>query len=450
MSILTYNNVSLPYAMATSFSQEGVGDELSNTDLCYTKLDITVTCIINQAYLSMMAGQVGGVGVTPAVNPADIMTIVRSKLLQRRKALSYTFNGRQIIPAIQQGNEGTVDAKNGPIPQYCNIFDLNNTTWMLQFRIVAHYWERDLVTAASGQPPTIINQKGQTALSHRWSESESYDNCLMCTRTRNGKLIIRSDNADGVTIDTLRGTLITLQVPTGYLRQSSNYMLDPSGLGLAYTIVDKQQFKMPPKLPNNPNSQAYEASGTWRVRYGPNMNWFTRVGTATVTLKGAITTPQNTLLEMAGRICLAKIESNSAIVNPNAPLNAFTDIVGINNGTIITGAEVSVGMYENTVTMSVTAKLQGAVGRFASVMGYTGNGLTYTALSDNDGAGGATTNNPNYPVYGNPSGNQAGQQGILLAAARYYDPSIGDASLGADFNTKTGLIPGQGGKQAEQ
>lgn len=440
MSLLTYNGVSLPYPLATSFSQEGVGDDLSDTDWCYTKFDITVTCLINKAYLSLLATQLqllGGNGQA-GLSPADIMSVIRSKLLQRRRAFSYTFNGREVIPQPQTGNQGSVDAKNGPVPQFCNIFDLNNTTWMLQYRIVAHYWENNLIDAAG--TPVVTNQPGQTAVWHRWSETEELDDCLMITRTRNGKYAIRSDNAKGLGVDAVRGDLVTLAVPAGFTRKSSSYTVDPSGLALAYTIVDKQQYKMPPK-------PAYVASGNWTVNFGPAMNWSTRVGTVTVRLKGAINVSQDDLLDAISKICMNKIIANSIlnglppIANPNAPLHPETAAPG----TIILSATFSSNMYENIVEGSVTARLQGDAARVAGMMTGANLSFNFTPLSDGDNAGGAKTYQPDYSaVYGNPGGT-----GILLQAAKYYDPSLGNAALGPDFNLRTGTQVGQAGTNKE-
>ncbi len=406
MSILTYNGVSLPYPTSTQFSQTGVGDELSNTDWCLTKFDITVTCIINVAYLNMLAPslQIAGGGGARGLSPADIVSVIRTKLLQRRRALSYTFNGRELIPRPQTGNPGTVDAANGPLPQYCNVFELNNTTWMLQYRITANYWENDSVNSQGN--PVVTNRPGATVLYNRWSETEELDNCLMTTRTRTGKYVIRSDNVRGVTVDVVRNGLVALAVPNGFLRTSQHFTVDPSGLGLAYTLVDKEQFKMPPP-------PAYEATGTYTEQFGPTVNWSNRVGTVRVRLKGSKVTLQDDLYNAAARICIDKITSNSSL---GIILGHQLGFKGV-----ILSATATCGLYENTVDMSMTARMQGKALRLGGAMAGAKDTFNFTPLSDGDGAGGATTYHPSFPPYGTAA--------LLLQAASYYDPSLGNATI---------------------
>jgi len=378
----------------TSFSQEAIYDD-SNTDLILTKCDITVQTILNSAYAGTL-GVAGG-------DPATLMNNIRQQLLTPRKAFIFSVGGVNLLPATA-GNNGPVDAKNGPMPQYCNLTQLTRTTFLMNYRIVAHYW------GGTGTGPV---------LSDRWTDNMEYDGAMYSTRTRQGKIIIRSDNAQGLTPDQLRPFFATVGVPDGFLRKSSRYTVAPDGLSLGYAIVDKEVFKNPPL-------GAMEAEGeyTETTTHLGHM----RHGHCRVRLKGSKLQDQGKLIDAALSIVARKL----------GILGAQLALQGIGNGKAVIGfaaiesSSIRVGLYDNYVEVSMQAKMAPRPGKAqnSGAAGLNYSSFTTTPLSD-------PSQPPTYFPYGTAP--------VLLQAAAYYDPN-----LQAELNPVTGQmsagnVPGTGG-----
>ena len=200
MSIVTYNGITLPYPLTTRFEQNPLRDDKGDVDWCGTEFSIQVQCIINKAYLSTIDSTL----TAAYTNPAQVMNYIRSKLLQPRKELSFTFNGTEMIPARIKGNKGTVDIKNGPKPQFCIINQFTDDTFLATYSIKATYWENYKYSDDYG---VTVNQAGNNVMYNRWSETVEIDECNYSTRTRSGKYIIRTDNVDGEVADEMREAL---------------------------------------------------------------------------------------------------------------------------------------------------------------------------------------------------------------------------------------------------
>ncbi len=138
MSLLSYNGVFLPYSTATQFDQRALRDE-SDTDWYLTEFNIKAQCVVNKNYLGLLAPDLAPGGVPVTDNAAAIMAAIRTRLMQHRRRLSFTFNGVELIPQPQQGVPGTVDAQNGPKPQSCQIVQLTNVTFLIVYHIIARY-----------------------------------------------------------------------------------------------------------------------------------------------------------------------------------------------------------------------------------------------------------------------------------------------------------------------
>ncbi len=343
------------------------------------------------------------------------MAVVRSRLLQQRKPLQYTFNGFDLIPRAQQTTVGTVDAKNGPQPQSCNIIYLTNNTFLVRYHIIAHYWENNDVTPDPGDEdtPLVVNQPGNNVLTNRWSETCDIDNANFMTRTREGKYIIRSDNTSGVIADMIRSAMCQLQCPAGFLRINSHYKVSPDGLAMEYRITDKEQFKMPP-------SPAYEAQGEYLET--TTMNGAYRVGLCRVRLKGDRNTLQVQLVNTAIQVVATKLAVRGVQVGGGVnPRVGFTCCLE---------SSCRIDMYQNIVEVSAkgiiavdTAFLGLRAGRNQALAGFVGMD-TRTPGSD------FINYQPAYPVYG------IGQKelGYLIKAAAYWDPSL----RGNNIDPRTG------------
>jgi len=443
VSVLSYNNVILPYSYTTQFTQEAVHDPVSKTDFTITKYDISISTIINANYLAQLFPSLLDDNDNPQTNnAADIMNAIRNRLLKPRKALSFTFNGVETIPKLT-GNRGTVDAQNGPTPISCTYTQLQATTFLMSYRIVAQYF--DFPSVDPEGTPVVTQRIGSPILYNRWTESVDIDNCNYTTRRRDGEYGIRSDNASGQTADFFRSSMAQLGVPPGFLRQSSKYTVDPSGLAIKYSIIDKEQYKMPPV-------GAYEAHGQY-IETTPTRCQPIRYGECRLRLKGGKVANLAGVAGFAGAAGASALSSavsqekliELAVTVVSSKLFARGGQLQVLNGSknskfaLIESATLTVDLYENIVEfhMKVMYQCQKNAISFINPITAFNTVTTFTPLSD-----GVVQNPPSYPL--------RGTAGILLQAAAYYDPAL----IGTTVDPKTGqlskgLVPGQAGTTAE-
>ena len=422
MSIVTYNGVTLPYANITQFDQESVYDD-SGTDRIYTRISVAVQCVINAKYLATIGGDLisstGGT-VTRQVtdDAAEIMKAIRQRLLQQRKEWSMTFNGVELIP-FNSGLEGDVDAKNGPQPQACRVVQLTNVTFLLVWSCVGHFWENPNKDADGNIIVPSRNGPGATVLSNRWTEIQEIDGRNFTTYTRQGKYIIRSDNAQGQIVDDLREQMAVLAPYKGFLRETSSYKVSPDGLAMEYLIRDREQFKMPP-VP------AFKAEGSY-TETATTPSLALRYGEVRIRLEGDLFTPQAVLLDKAIAIAVVRIATRqSQFPSPNGI--AFGKI-GIPQG-----ASVKYDFYTNTVEVVMRTMYAADPFRIGGISAFSSLATT-APYSD-------TQQDP--PPY-----LPAGSAGLLLHAAAYYDPNLVNVTLNEDGQLDEGVEPGRAGKFGE-
>ncbi len=413
---------------------DGIGGK--GTDWYCTEFDIQVQTKINFNYLSLVAPDliVGGQPVTD--NAAQIMSVIRSRLLKPRRDFSVTCNGVELIPRPMTGNEGTVDAQNGPMPQFCSITQLTTNLFLVTYHIIAKYWENNEIdlSALTSNDSIIVNQPGNNVLYNRWTESQSIDEANFSSRTRTGKMMIRSDNAEGKVADQCRTQMAIVGLPSRFVRQSSHYQVSSDGLAITYRIVDLQKFKLPPP-------PAYKATGSYSESSALAQGNI-RYGEVNVTLEGGPDTDQDVLADAAMAIATQKVRNRGATVNAQGQLSL----------SVIDSSSISVGMYDNWVTVSMRVKFlvpdgkrqDGISGMFWTIIKEAfaaGPGrLCATPLSDN------LNTSPRY----NPRGAIQGPD-FLLQAAAYYDPSLVNARVDPQAGQLRGtpFAPGQAGKNRE-
>lgn len=386
MSTLRYNNITLPYVVMNDYTQEATYDDMGGTGFYLTRFDITCQTVLNSAYLRDIAPDLLSAGNPVTTNAADIMDAIRSRLLQPRKLLSIKTNGVELIPKVAT-NTGTVDSRNGPQPQSCVIVQLTNVTFLCVYHIVAYYWEKTDVDPNGS--PIVRNLPANTVLYNRWSETADIDNCNYTKRTREGKIIIRSDNRQGIIADQVREQMAVLGVFKGFIRESAQYTVAPDGLALQYRIVDREVFKKPP-VP------AFEASGEYvenTTRAGA-----VRYGSVRVRLKGQKTTDQAQLIVTAVNVGMSKLNLNGA-------------------RNILESASVYVDLYDNVVEFNARMMFKPGTKGSAKrrIKGCAtlaaGDEMTKTPFSDGE------------PFY-LPEPMTRGTAGLLLQAAAYYDPNL--------------------------
>ncbi len=428
MSRLRYNRVTLPYTETVHFRQESVYDEVGGVDWFLTKFDIRVQAIINSNYLSDIAPALLNDANQPLTdNAAAIMKLIRVDLMKPKQALSFKFNGFELLPE-SPAQQPFVDARNGPQPQSCEIIQFNNCTFMIVYHIIAHYWERNLFTTNTS-PPTFVPQSSNPVLFNRWSERVDIDNCNYTTRTREGKFMIRSDNVQGKTADTFRSQMAVISVPEGFLRTSSTFVQSPDGLAIQYTIVDKEQFKMPPDGVFESDGETIESSTK-----GDAMKFVD----VRVRLKGDKSRRQSGLVRLAMAICSNKLDLLGAplIISQGDPRKKA----------IVEFCVVRTGMWENWAECQMRAMVPADNLRIAGVALMRKNSVI-TPITDQQ---------PSTVV---PAYLDRGSAGLLLQVAAYWDPNLnqklGEGIITTDnpftgtgqskVVTVPGIRPGEGG-----
>mgnify|MGYP001604308601 CR=1 FL=1 len=414
MSQIRYNGVTLPLAFTSDFRQEALYDDMGGTDYFVTKFDIRTQCVINSAYLAQLVPDIAAVdGTDFTSNSADLMNMIRKRLLVPRRQLSVSFNGVELIPTVT-GLPGTVDAQNGPKPQSCTVQSLTNTTFLLTYHVLAHYWECPNINP--GSTPLVQNAASGPVLFNRWSETVDIDNRNFSRRTRRGKFMIRSDNSDGKIVDQYRSQMAILGVPNGFLRESSSYTVDPSGLAIEYQIVDKEVYILPP-LP------AYEAEGTYvesAVR-APGANRWAEVR---VRLKGDRNTNKAELLETALKVAASKV------------LRAQQD-----EGQNVRGLPMDVTLSSELYDNAVEARIRAMLGPMGSSNGNARKEQTWGFRFDRITETPGIDNQPSYFQRGNIS--------ILLQAASYFDPCLRAKLQCETGQMDIGMAPGTAGNTRE-
>lgn len=449
MSLLTYNTVSLPYGLTTEFRQEAVYDE-TETDRLYTRFDITVRGVIHASYLPWLAPDLTG----QLTNPGDVLEVIRSRLLAHRKPLKFEVNGVNLIPEIQSGNIGAVDAKNGPIPRRCVILDMGEESFLFDYALTTHHVDNPSVD--TGRDPVAKQEKGNPIVSNRWTETVEVDLCNYSRRTREGKFVLRSDNYDDRIADEYRNQFAVCSIPPGFRRETARYNVAADGLSLSYTLVDHEQFKMPPsEVVGSPGGGgivygAFDADGDY-LETCVGAGGAIRIGEARCSLKGSKTTDQSRLIDLAVGTCAKVISTRGnefqgrQLRTPGvAPPNRSYDY-------ILKYAHVRRSLYRNEVEAVVRAQFTAVPERFYGTAGFYGMS-TFTPYSDG--------------VRRTPPHSDRGTAFLLLQAAAYYDPTLQTAGqtelangpLGSPANdvtpvggqkvqTRTGVEPGRGGRR---
>ena len=400
MSLVTYNNVCLPYPYHTNFQQQSL--YVDNTDWYCTKFDLSLTCLIFSGYVAATDPTIAA-----GTSVADIISIIRPKLLTPRKTLSVKLNGSELIPARATGSPADVDAQNGPQPQSLTLSAITDTSILCTYRIVAHYWEKHNNNDA---PP--VNAEGSPILSNRWEENVEIDAHNYTTRRRTGTCILRSDNAHARVVDQMRTSMAVVGVPPGFLRQGANYTVSRDGLRLSYSVTDKEVYQKPP-------SPAFSADGT----YEESVSKFNtlRYGVCNVTLRGSKTTSQTDLINTAIDVAFLKINARRAQLA--AQFGGASSLVD--------QASVRQDLYKNEVSCNVRARLFPKVQDARFVVNAFVGMTSVVPLS--------------VPQY-TPAYLDYGTAGLVLHAAAYYDPSVqGNALIqpgGRQMNN--GREPGTG------
>ena len=414
--MFSYNGINFPYTLSTKFSQDVIYDEnpgggrggaADGTDWYCTRFDIAIQAIFSIDYIEQIFP---AFAAATQDNAAAIINAIRQRLLTPRCAMSYVFGGVNVIPQNDY-QTGLVDAQNGPQPKTCQISELYTGTWLVQYHIVAHYWESNVSTVDVNGNIVTVNRAGNPVLSNRWTETVTMDALGMSTRERDGRYIIRSDNVNGYIADNLRSSMAVVSIPVGFLRTTSRYTQSPDGLAIHYRFVDEEQFKQPPE-------GAFKAKGRYHetaTRLGAR-----KIGRVDLTLWGSKGDPSNlNRLSVPQHVLISRALTIAAgYLSERAKQNQATGYTGF---IILDSVEVDFDWFEeNRVTVSIQAQSTAVSGVSANPIGQMQ---------------GITTDIPGAPANSNyvPPYTTRESAGLLLQAAKYYDPTLRNLKMGPAF-----------------
>lgn len=410
MSVLSYNGITLPYANSTDFRQEAVYDPRGHTDRILMKIVLTVQSMVNVNYLADLAPGLLDKNKNPTTNnPADIIDFIRTSLLKPRQSLSYSFDGRELIPVRVQGNKGNIDAKNGPKPLALHCQQLTNTTFLITYAIEAHYWENNQFK--DGQ--VSANLSSNIVLYNRWRETVEIDVDLMSTYTREGSYAIRSDNNQGKTANAVLTQMIPGAVREGFIRKQETFTLSDDGLTMDYKIVEEEKFRMPPEFATQAHGwyklhlQSFGCFATYEVYCdlkGPKINFqSSRVANPKAAAQ-ANKSPQDLLIQAAIYECMARFNLNGVFILPQK-IDDYKDAKTTPPNAVISQMDITADMYDNHVQVHIIAIQQKDIPNNFGI--------------DTARLGNATTGSKR-PI--NPI-NLRGSARLQLQAAAYYDPN---------------------------
>jgi hypothetical protein len=214
-------------------------------------------------------------------------------------------------------------------------------------------------------------------------------------------------------------------VPKGFVRERSEYTVDPSGLRLKYRVEDRQVYRMPP-------APAFKAEGEYTEQF---KKWGgMRYGTVRVKLFGDPATDRIGLIDTCVKVAATKLRISGAVQEQGGARRSL-----IMEGTITNG------MYENWVECRLTAMMQpmkaaNPKGRVQGIAGLNfGPAMAVTPGSE-------PPEGPQQMAYADrgrswvtaPAGPGVapGDAMPLLQACRYYDPSLRNSPI----NKKTGQM----------
>lgn len=373
---VTYGDISLSYILTRSIDRV---PEYEGPDYLWTRARLTVQAILSSNVVPTVAGE----------NATQTMNRIKHYMETPRYRLKVEIDGREMLNSPIPG--AIKDCKNGPLPVHFNVLRIvGSESFLVEFCVDT--WVVDCV---GGERPPYQ--------SHRWEDRVTIDKSFISTRTRTGKIVVRGDL--DINPDTLRQFAVegTGAVPAGFIRRKSDWTEDSDGLTLRYTLVDEEQFLMPPP-------PAADADGEY-IESTPFTEGAISFGECWVTLDGSkmgfgAATQEHVeqLIRTAVHICVS-----------------MTGYIGDgSNGIILKRAAIKRRLYKPIVHVSMQVQLRPNQARVR-----IGNANLPVSLSR------LTVYPPGSApqVAQTPDGGTRGSANLLLVAAAMGDPCIRAATV---------------------
>ncbi len=327
---LTYNGIKLANVLTREFQQEPVHDA-SGTDTIYQKFRIGVEAIVSADSLAAGLTNLGLVSDGSAVGggtTGQVLQSARTKLMEERGSLVYYQNGAAVVSASPSN-----DCNNGPKPISLHTTRLSEKTFKIVYVIECG------IVDCTQFPSQILN--------NRWSCADDIDEDFVTTRRWQGRLRLSSIHLNA---QAYRGLVVpVLQV--GWKRVSMNFLADPTGLELAYEIVDRQihgdSAPFPATKMSGVHTESLDQSGA------------TGTANITVNLTGPPGADRRVLLTRCGQILNAKVaiqSLNEGWITSLSFSEYFGDGVNSVSGTVIARRKMTEGQ-----TGQITAAAMGAM-----------------------------------------------------------------------------------------
>lgn len=220
---ISYNGVTIQNPELASVDMQAVYDEGDQTSQ-YTK----VTLRINGTLTGSDTGN--NYSGDAAVFIANI-TAAKTALMTPRGNLVVQVGETNLF------NITAPDMVGGPKPRRCTV------TEFVGGRLAVVNWEVEFATKDCLNSGTNA-QYCSNVMSNRYAITHAIDDKFYTTRTINGTLRVR-ENLGAANPDLLRG-LIVPGLPAGFRREVQEFGVQPDGLALKYTIVDREVYRVAP------------------------------------------------------------------------------------------------------------------------------------------------------------------------------------------------------------
>lgn len=290
---VTYNSIPmLNVLMDTPFSETIVRDP-SNTDQLRSEYLVSFEAVLHLGnWNRSILGEEIPIGVEslaglPSGSSADIYNQIKGALRTDRQAFDLTIDGVSILYA-----DATTDVANGPKVLGCDVTHMPGMMLRIRWKGLISVVKCDLGGANTEWP--VIN--------NRWSVADEIDQTNKTTRTWNGQLTL--SHLPAFRSPHIFRHLCAPALFPGFRRSRMQFLGEPSGLVLNYTIIDEQL---------SCESAPYPATD-YRVYH--NKKWNTtgakQIETIQVELEGATLVNRSFLASRAAQILYSRGRINAA------------------------------------------------------------------------------------------------------------------------------------------
>lgn len=239
MSIISYNDIQMALTKINSFEQAPVFTD-DGKDYQYTRF--TVDC---SAVLNLNAPPAGGnARLASITNISNYIHVLRQELSLPRKPLKIFLGSdpaqfpQATLPAPELLLASSPpDAAGGPFPKSVNIKQVGGTNTV----IINFVCETFLDECYCSETESVNNRE---VLTNRFETSFTYDTEGYGTRTIRGNLLVNGSRITNLSADDFRNLAVP-RIPSGWKRESMEFMLSSDGLKLAYTITDREVYMVP-------------------------------------------------------------------------------------------------------------------------------------------------------------------------------------------------------------